>query len=99
MQITLPPSWVKSWKTSLSGIITGASTFVLFAQNLHYINPPGWVMACALFTLSGGLVSFGLTAKDAQVTGGKIGQPSTASALADANQAPAKGANAPEPAK
>ena len=96
MNITVPPTWAKSWKTSLSGIVTGASAFILFGAQQHLISPPGWLMAGALFVASGGIVAFGLSAKDAGVTGGNIGQPSTPQALADANQAPAKGANVPE---
>jgi len=36
----------------------------------------------------GGLAAFGIVAKDANVTGGSVGQPSTPEALHAANQAP-----------
>jgi len=50
----------------------------------------------AMFASVGGLVAFGVTAKDYNVTGGTNGQPSTPAALVKANQAPSV-VNPPKP--
>jgi hypothetical protein len=77
-----------SWKTTVTSIIAALSAFVMFAQQGHYIEFPMWVTAVALFTFTGGLAAFGITAKDSNVTGGDKGQPSTPEALHSANQEP-----------
>jgi hypothetical protein len=95
MTINFPPSFAKSWKTSLLGIL---SLFVSAWQGFHdptmlaAIQDPKVQMAVLVGVI-------GLVAKDGNVTGGTSGQPSTPQALADANQAAAKGANAPEAGK
>jgi hypothetical protein len=63
---------MKSWKTTLTSAVSSAAAFVLFAQQLHYINFPSWVMAVAMFAMAGGLASFGVSAKDSNVTGGTV---------------------------
>lgn len=81
-------SWLPtSWKTYLSGIIAAAPTFVLWAPTVYpTIHFPPMVMAIAAFVQMGGIVAMGRNAKDYNVTGGTIGQPSTPSALTVANQ-------------
>jgi len=78
---------MKSWKTTATSAISAVSAFVLFASQAHMVVFPGWITSLAVFTMAGGLASFGVVAKDKNVTGGDVGQPSTPQALTDANQA------------
>jgi hypothetical protein len=79
---------MKSWRTTVTSAISAASAFVLFAQQLHYITFPNWAMAIAMFTMAGGLASFGVSAKDSQVSGGTISQPSSPEVIANSTQSP-----------
>lgn len=78
----------KSWMTTTSACISAAASFILFAQFGGYYTFPKLVFAFAMFCSIGGMAFLGITAKDAGVTGGTRGQPSTPEALAIANQAP-----------
>lgn len=77
---------MKNWKTTTASAVSAAASFVLFAQMEHYITFPGWAMGLAMFAQVGGLAAFGIAAKDVNVTGGTVGQPSTLKAMSDANQ-------------
>ncbi len=69
-----------SWKTTLGGVI-GIGTVI--ASHTGYLTPE---QATEIYKVA---IAFGLVAaKDAAVTGGSIGQPSTREALSHANQAP-----------
>ena len=56
---------MKNWKTTATGIISALASFVLFS--------PQWFPPLAIdiskFILTGGLLAFGLSAKDYNVTG------------------------------
>jgi hypothetical protein len=95
MTINFPPSFAKSWMTSTVGLLSaiypvvqgfkafqGGNWTALFHDPLVYIAVLGAVQ--------------GFVSKDAQVTGGTSGQPSTPAALKDSNTAPATGAAAPK---
>ena len=60
----------RSWSTSLSGIISAAGAFVLFAAappyNIHF---PTAVLAIAGFMTVGGLAALGINAKSTNVSG------------------------------
>ena len=79
-----------SWKTTLSGIVLAALGFTQVYM-IHdwrmIVKDP---MTLALFVTA----ILGLSAKDANVTGGTVGQASTPDALHAANQEPSK-ENAP----
>jgi hypothetical protein len=60
-----------SWKTSASGLVSALMSFVLFSHVLHMIVWPQWALAIAMFALAGGLLSFGISAKDYNVTGSR----------------------------
>lgn len=85
-----------NWKTTLSGLIAAGASFVIFGQQQGYIHPPAWLSGIAMFVTIGGFAALGVTSKDRDVTGGTKGQPSTVSALAAANQAPATGLDRPK---
>lgn len=62
---------MKSWKTTLSSVISAAGMFVIFASAPPYsVQFPTVVSALAAFMALGGLVSLGINGKDADVTGG-----------------------------
>jgi len=67
MSFTIPQ--VRSWRTTVTGLIAAAASFVVFGHNAHYFTAPGWMLAAAGFMQVGGLASFGIAAKDAQVSG------------------------------
>jgi ATP/ADP translocase len=58
-----------SWKTTISGIVSAFMSFILFSHVLRMIEWPQWALAVAMFALAGGLLSFGISAKDYNVTG------------------------------
>ncbi len=88
MTINIPVGNIKSWKTSAAGLIAllvGAwqaqAAGMTLSQALH--DP---AVQLALITGIGLML-----AKDTNVTGGTVGQPSSPQALRDANQAEAGG--------
>lgn len=83
-----------SWKTTVVGLLSTGSGLVLYLQQQHYANVPGWLLGIATFISIGGAAALGLVAKDSNVTGGNVGQASTPEALHAANQEPSK-ENAP----
>ncbi len=94
INIRMPKS-LASWKTTLAGVLSSLvgllQVYVGISNGLPvksvFTNP---VTLLALLTGVGLIL-----AKDGDVTGGSKGTPSTPQALADANQAPAVGVNAP----
>jgi hypothetical protein len=97
MTINVPVSLV-SWKTSLAGVISFVVGLLQIYFNVSDGKPFKTVISNPV-TLVALLSGVGLMlAKDSNVTGGTKGTPSTPQALADANQAPAVGVNAPVPA-
>jgi hypothetical protein len=91
MKINFPPSFAKSWKSTLVGL-AGTILGVVQGFQAHSFRDllHNQVFQLALMTAVLGYVS-----KDANVTGGTSGQPSTPQALKDAHQAPAKAPDAP----
>ena len=66
---------MKSWKSTLSSVISAAGMFIIFASAPPYsVQFPTVVSALAAFMALGGLVSLGVNAKDNNVTGGTIKQ-------------------------
>ena len=55
-----------SWKTTLSGAVTSAAGFVVFAST-QGLAMPKWLVLLAGFTLCGGLAAMGIAGKDASV--------------------------------
>jgi hypothetical protein len=62
---------MKNWKTSVISIITALLAFVAFDPQWF----PLWMVSVAKFAALGGLAGLGLLAKDSNVTGGTISQP------------------------
>ena len=58
-----------SWKTTLSAAVSALMSFILFSHVLQMIVWPQWALAIAMFALAGGLLSFGISAKDYNATG------------------------------
>lgn len=81
---------------TVAGILSAGASFVLFGTSLHYITVPSWLVGLSMFAAVGGLSFLGITAKQYNVTGGQVGQPSTPDALEKANQAP-NASNPPVP--
>jgi hypothetical protein len=66
----------KSWKSTVSGAVSAAGMFIIFASGAPYnVHFPVWLSALAAFMALGGLASLGINAKDSEVTGGSIVQP------------------------
>ena len=84
-QITVPDLIPVSWKSTLIGIV-GLVLGILQASS----HNGDWVAALhdRSVQLAIAVAILGFVSKDSNVTGGTSGQPSTAQALADANQHP-----------
>jgi hypothetical protein len=65
---------MKSWKSSLAALITAFFCFVLFDPQWF----PAIIISVAKFGAAGGLIGMGLFAKDFNVTGGTVSQPTVA---------------------
>ncbi len=59
---------MRSWKTTLSGIVSATASFVV-ALNTQGVAMPKWLPLTAAFVLAGGLASLGIAGKDYNVTG------------------------------
>lgn len=55
---------MKDWKTTTAAAISALASFVVFAQNAHYIAFPPWSVGIAAFCQIGGLAAFGIVASD-----------------------------------
>lgn len=62
---------MSSWKTTLTGFLSAAASFVLFADLEHMIVFPAWVRALAMFVSVGGTATLGVVAKDFNISGKK----------------------------
>jgi hypothetical protein len=76
-----------NWKTFVTAGISALASLIIFLQFGNYVHFPNWLLGITAFAQVGGLAAFGIVAKDYNVTGGTVGQPSTSVALAEANQA------------
>ena len=65
---------MKNWKTTVFSIITAFFGFVLFDPQWF----PPIIVSVAKFGAAGGLLGLGLSAKDNNVTGGTVAQPTIA---------------------
>ena len=59
---------MRSWKTTVSGIVSAGSGLVV-ALSAQGIAMPKWLPMTAAFILAGGLASLGIAGKDYNVTG------------------------------
>lgn len=60
---------MKSWKSTVIGILSAAFAFILFTPETFLAFP--WLISLAKFVLVGGLAGLGIVAKDYNVSGGK----------------------------
>lgn len=60
---------MRNWKTTLTSVVSAIGSFVIFAEQTKMIDFPDWAMAVALFMAAGGLVAFGIVAKDYSTSG------------------------------
>lgn len=60
----------RNWKTTMSGFVTAAASFVAFAPH-HFGGEDAAIVNLAQFVVAGGLLSLGLTGKDFDKTGGR----------------------------
>lgn len=93
--ISVPDIFPASWKSTLVGV-GSAVIAVIQASSYH----GDWLAAIHDRSVQMAIVVaiLGWVTKDSQVTGGRIGQPSTPDAVEAANQAPSP-INPPEPKK
>ena len=59
---------MRSWKTTLSGLITSLASLVL-ALSAAGVAIPKWLQITAGFIVAGGFASLGIFAKDSNVSG------------------------------
>ena len=59
---------MRSWKTTLSGLVSSGATLILALSNAGVVLPK-WVVATAAFVVVGGLASLGIFGKDSNVSG------------------------------
>lgn len=92
----IQPMISKNWMPTLAAVVSAGASLMIFMQFGGFADFPRWVLGILAFVQAGGTAALGVTAKQFNVTGGSVGQPSTRGALAEANQAPAEGAAAPK---
>ena len=80
----------KNWMPTLAAVISAAASLMIFMQFGGFYDFPRWVLGILAFIQAGGTAALGITAKQYNVTGGNVGQPSTPQALADSGQDGAK---------
>lgn len=56
---------MRSWKTTLFGIVSALAGFVLFSPSYF----PPWAIDAAKYIMAGGLLGLGLSGKDHNVSG------------------------------
>ena len=86
MTINFPPSFAKSWKSTLVGLIAVIFGVVQGFQSTDWHT----LIADHSFQTKVLVALLGFIVKDGNVTGGTVGQPSSLEALTDANQAPSR---------
>ena len=59
---------MRSWKTTLSGLVSSAAGLVL-ALSTAGVGVPKWAVITASFVLAGGFASLGIFGKDSNVSG------------------------------
>lgn len=59
---------MRSWKTTLSGIVSSGAGLVL-AMSASGVLLPKWAIITASFVMAGGFASLGVFGKDSNVTG------------------------------
>jgi hypothetical protein len=59
---------MRSWKTTLSGLVSSMAGLVL-ALSTAGVAVPKWAVITASFVLAGGFASLGIFGKDSNVTG------------------------------
>ena len=78
----------KNWMPTVAAAVSAVASLMIFMQFGGFADFPRWVLGILAFVQAGGTAALGVTAKQFNVTGGSVGQPSTPAALDDANQAP-----------
>lgn len=86
---------MKNWMPTVAAAVSAVASGMIFMQFGGFVDFPRWVLGILAFVQAGGTAALGITSKQFNVTGGTSGQPSTAQALKDSNQAPAKAPDAP----
>jgi hypothetical protein len=59
---------MRSWKTTLSGVVGSIAGLVLAIHQSGVVMPP-WIPSVAEYVLVGGFASLGIFAKDSNVSG------------------------------
>lgn len=59
---------MRSWKTTLSGLISSGAGLIL-AMSMAGVVLPKWATVTAAFVMAGGFASLGIFGKDSNVTG------------------------------
>ena len=62
---------MRSWKTTLSGLVSSMAGLVL-ALSTAGVGVPKWAVITASFVLAGGFASLGIFGKDSNVTGPSV---------------------------
>lgn len=91
MTVNIPVPSIKNWKTTLFGLLA----LVVGVIQTSHAPSIGAALMDPKVQMSILVALVGFFAKDHNVTGGTTGQPSTPTAIADSNHAPAVGLAAP----
>jgi hypothetical protein len=59
---------MRSWKTTLSGLVSSAAALVLALSQAGIVMPK-WLPVVATFLMAGGMASLGIVGKDFNVSG------------------------------
>ncbi len=75
------PMLAKNWMPTAAAAISAMASLMIFMQFGGFADFPRWVLGILAFIQAGGTAALGVTAKQFNVTGGSVGQPSTPEAV------------------
>lgn len=72
----------KNWMPAVAAIVSAIASGMIFMQFGGFADFPRWVLGILAFIQAGGTAALGVTAKQFNVSGGTISQPSSAEVVA-----------------
>jgi hypothetical protein len=72
----------KNWMPTVAAVVSAAASLMIFMQFGGFFDFPRWVLGILAFVQAGGTAALGITAKQYNISGGTVSQPSSAEVVA-----------------